>query len=425
MTKWAIELSEFDIKYAPRTAQKGQTFADFLVECHFRASIARTSWVDPIWEMHVDGASNFMGAGAGIVLRSSEYIQIECVVHLNFPASNNVIEYEALVTGLSLAKKLRIQRLQVYSDSQHIVELSNERYLAKDERMCKYRTLVRDLMREFEQISLIKVPCDENSRSDKLAKAASGLTEASAITKIEILEAPSISENRPIQRVMTVEFIPIDWRGKIVNYLEFKIQPEDPVEARKLKIKSARYLMIEGELFRRSFAGPHLRCLSPPQAKLVLTKIHKGSCRAHMGGRNLAYKVMAQGYYWPYLSREAEQYAKTCNKCQRHAPIDHSHAEILNTLRGPWPFALWGIDGVGPFPTTLGGFKHVLLATDYFTKWVEAESYTTITADDVVKFVWRNIICHFGIPKDIICDNGTQFNIRRFRAFCDKYNITL
>lgn len=425
MTKWAIELSEFDIKYIPRTAQKGQVFADFLVECYFLTPIAEVAWRDPIWEMHIDDASNFSGAEVGIVLRNSEDLQIECAIYLDFPASNNVAEYEALVNGLGLAKKLRIPRLQVYSDSQLIVELSNERYAAKDERMSKYRTLVRDMMREFEQVSLVKVPREENSRADELAKAVSGCVEAATITKIEVLHGPSIEDSAPHHKIMMVEAIPNDWRGKIINYLEFRIQPDNPIEARKLRMRATRYLMIEDELFRQSFSGPLLRCLGPAQAKLVLIKIHEGSCGAHVGGRSLAHKVITQGYYWPYLAREVEQYVRKFDKCQKHAPISNAPAEELNTLNANWVFVRWGMDIVGPLPAAPGGFRYVLLSTDYFTKWVEAKSYVTITGGDVIKFTWRNIICRFGIPRYIVCDNGTQFNNAGFRAFCQKYGITL
>lgn len=425
MTKWAIELSEFDIKYLPRTARKGQVFADFLVECYFPTPIAEIAWKEPIWEMYVDGASNFSGAGAGIILQSSEDLQIECAIYLDFPASKNVAEYEALVNGLGLAKKMRIPRLQVYSDSQLIVELSNERYAAKDERMSKYRELVREMMREFEQISLVKVPCGENSRADELAKAASGCADVATLAKIEVLEGPSIEGSMPHRRIMMVEAIPNDWRGKIVNYLEFAIQPDNPIESRKLRIKAARHQIIEGELFRQSFSGPLLRYLGPAQAKLVLTDIHEGSCRAHIGGRNLAHKVMSQGYYWSYLAREAAQYVRKCDKCQKHAPTSNAPAEELNTLGVPWVFARWGMDILGPLPTAPGGFRYVLLSIDYFTKWVEAESYVAITGNDVIKFTWKNIICRFVTPRYIVCDNGTQFNNAWFQTFCQRYGITL
>lgn len=104
MTKWAIELSEFDIKYRPRTSQKGQVLADFLVECHGSAEDMEAKFAHPTWEMFTDGASNVHGSGARIVLCSPEGVKVENSVRLEFAASNNVAEYEALVIGLELAR---------------------------------------------------------------------------------------------------------------------------------------------------------------------------------------------------------------------------------------------------------------------------------------------------------------------------------
>ena len=65
----------------------------------------------------------------------------------------------------------------------------------------------------------------------------------------------------------------------------------------------------------------------------------------------------------------------------------------------------------------------MLVATNYFSKWVEAEAYASIKDKDVTKFVWKNIICRFGIPQAIIADNGSQFNIIAFRNFCSELKI--
>lgn len=151
MTKWAIELSEFNIKYIPRIAQKGQMFANFLVNCYVPTPITKTPWEDLIQEIHIDGASNFSRVALGIILESSVDLHIKCTIHLDFSASNNGAEYEELVTGLGLAKKLRILCLQVYSNSELSVELSNIQYAAKDKWMYKYRILVRDLARILKQ----------------------------------------------------------------------------------------------------------------------------------------------------------------------------------------------------------------------------------------------------------------------------------
>ncbi|KAL0399983.1 UNVERIFIED_CONTAM: hypothetical protein Sradi_2341600 [Sesamum radiatum] len=78
----------------------------------------------------------------------------------------------------------------------------------------------------------------------------------------------------------------------------------------------------------------------------------------------------------------------------------------------------WGIDIVGPFPLAAGQRKFPLVAVDYFTKWVEAEPMARITEGEVMKFIWKNIICCFGIPREIISDNGRQFQCRKIQEWC-------
>ena len=95
----------------------------------------------------------------------------------------------------------------------------------------------------------------------------------------------------------------------------------------------------------------------------------------------------------------------------------------LKSISGPWPFAQWGMDIVGPLPAAPAQKKFLLVATDYFSKWVEAEAYASIKDKDVTKFVWKNIICRFGIPQTIIADNGPQFDSIAFRNFCSELNI--
>ncbi|KAK0573215.1 hypothetical protein LWI29_004479 [Acer saccharum] len=84
---------------------------------------------------------------------------------------------------------------------------------------------------------------------------------------------------------------------------------------------------------------------------------------------------------------------------------------------------MWGIDLICPMPTAPGGAKHAIVAVDYFTKWVEAESLVHITKENTTSFVKKNILYRFGIPNTIITDNGTQFNGMKFRELCDKYGI--
>ena len=95
----------------------------------------------------------------------------------------------------------------------------------------------------------------------------------------------------------------------------------------------------------------------------------------------------------------------------------------MTTITSPWTFAQWGIDIVGPLPLGKGQVKFLLVAIDYFTKWVEAEALAMITEARIQNFVWKNIICRFGIPLMIISDNGRQFDSQGFRDFCSDLGI--
>ena len=186
---------------------------------------------------------------------------------------------------------------------------------------------------------------------------------------------------------------------------------------------SRPFHFVWGHLYKRSFIGPYLRCLSHSEALYVLAELHEGVCGNHSGGRFLAHRVHSQGYYWPTMKKDAAAYVKKCDKCQRYAPIPHMPSETLKPISGPWPFAQWGMDIVEPLPAAPAQKKFLLIATDYFSKWVEAEAYASIKDKDGTKFVWKNIICRFGIPQTIIADNGPQFDSITFRNFCSKLNI--
>ena len=211
----------------------------------------------------------------------------------------------------------------------------------------------------------------------------------------------------------------------ITQYLTTGELPSDPREARSIRLKSVQYSMVEGQLYRRSTMGPMLRCIGPTEAQRLMEEIHEGVCGNHSGGRSLAHKALTARYFWPYMMTEAARFAKRCDKCQRFAPLKHRPAEELHSNITPWPFAKWGLDIVGELPRSLGGKMYVLLATDYFTKWVEAEAYTTVNKADTINFIWKNIICRYGIPREIHADHGTQFQNAKLKELCDLYDIKL
>ena len=87
-------------------------------------------------------------------------------------------------------------------------------------------------------------------------------------------------------------------------------------EARKLKVRSAKYILMNEVLYKRGFSQPYLRCLAPNEANYVLREVHEGACGNHSGARSLAHKVVRAGYYWPNMQANAKTYVKVCDQCQ-------------------------------------------------------------------------------------------------------------
>ena len=199
----------------------------------------------------------------------------------------------------------------------------------------------------------------------------------------------------------------------IVRFLKDDVLPEERSEAEKIRRKAPRFWLSEDhKLYRRSYSGPYLLCVHPEEAKFLLEELHEGICGSHTGGRSLAHRAITQGYWWPRMQQEAQEYVKKCDQCQRFAPNIHQPGGVLNPLSSPWPFAQWGLDIVGPFPKAPGNKRYLLVATDYFTKWVEAEPLANIRDVDVKKFLWRSIVTRFGVPHTLISDNGLQFDTK-------------
>ena len=120
---------------------------------------------------------------------------------------------------------------------------------------------------------------------------------------------------------------------------------------------------------------------------------------------------------------DAANYTRKCDRCQRLAPILKSPVQDLIFISSPYPFAQWGIDIVRPLPIAPAQKKLLLVAIDYFSKWIEAEAFSSIKDRDVTQFIWKNIVCRFGIPRSIVSDDGPQFDNWVYRNFCQELKI--
>ncbi|RVW62087.1 Retrovirus-related Pol polyprotein from transposon 17.6 [Vitis vinifera] len=146
MLQWAIELSEYGIEFQPKLSMKDQVMADFVLEYSRRPIQRKEPSEKEWWTLRVDGASRSSGSRVGLLLQSPTGEHLEQAIRLGFPASNNEAEYEAILSGLDLALTLSGSRLLIYSDSQLVVRHVQKEYEAKDARMTRYLTKVRDTL---------------------------------------------------------------------------------------------------------------------------------------------------------------------------------------------------------------------------------------------------------------------------------------
>ncbi|GJW78099.1 reverse transcriptase domain-containing protein [Tanacetum coccineum] len=396
MLKWKFELEGYDIQYRPRTVIKGQILADFIVERPEEGSpdelMAEPEVLPEPWTLFTDGSSCIDGSRVGLILTNPEGAEFTYAIRFRFEATNNESEYEALIAGLRITEQMGVKNLQAHVDSRLVANQVNGSYVAKESGMVQYLNKI----------------------------ASTRFAHLSKQVLVEELKEKSINEKEILD---VVEEEGNTWMTPICEYLAKEILPEDKKKARAVRRKAARYTMINGTLYKKSFLGPWLRCVGPLQANYVLREIHEGSCSMHSGPRSVVAKVIRTGYYWPTMHMDARNLIRECNDCQIHRPVPRNPQQNLTPITSPWPFYKWGIDIAGPFPEGPGKVKFLIVAIDYFTKWIEAKAVATITGNQVKKFVWDNIVCRFGLPGEIISDNGKQFRDNPFKDWCEKLCI--
>ncbi|PKA52014.1 hypothetical protein AXF42_Ash008243 [Apostasia shenzhenica] len=243
-------------------------------------------------------------------------------VTLQFKATNNQAEYEALIIGLNFALSMAVKHIQVFSDSQLVVNQVNRIFETKDEVLKKYLQLVRSLISH--------IPREENQVADRHAKE--GLPD---LRRTQVFERPSFE----CAEVSSEEQPPC-WMDRILDYLKKGTRPNNRQEAQNLKLVCARYTLVDGELYRRSYAKPLTKCLRPEEALKVMEAVHRGKCGTHARGRSLVIRILHQGFFWPNIHKDAQVFVEKCSQCQYYADMQRQPAGYLKPINSSWPFAI-------------------------------------------------------------------------------------
>ncbi|XP_020207479.1 uncharacterized protein LOC109792474 [Cajanus cajan] len=249
MISWSVELSEFGIKYESRGPLKAQCLENFMAKLTPTSANKKQVWI-----LHVDGSSNLKGGGAGIILEGPNQVTLEQSLKFGFKVTNNQAEYETLLVGLRLAHDLGARRIS-----------------------------------SFDEFTIHHVLREQNTRANLLSKLTSTKRPGQHWTIIqETLHSPSLDD----KIVNTSDSQEQGWMTGILNYLKVGVLPEDKDEARKMRARLAKFVIVRDELFKRGISTPLLKCLTAPQAAYVVEEIHPGICGMHSGARSMATRVL-------------------------------------------------------------------------------------------------------------------------------------
>ncbi|XP_027178013.1 uncharacterized protein LOC113777173 [Coffea eugenioides] len=442
LAKWQIILLEFDIVFTLQKSVKGQAIVDHLAEnpkddnyqlLHtyfpdekilFVGTVEDMSERCPEWRLFFDGAANSFGVGIGAVLVSPERKHYPGAAKLQFACTNNMAEHEACIFGLKMALEMEVKELIAFSDSDLLVHQTLKQWITKDSKILPYHSNLLKLARQFQSLEFRHLPRTRNVFADALAILSSMIQYPDELEiepiRIQLQDKPAhcwvidkSSGNSP-------------WYNDIKEFIRTgSYPPETTANDKGFLRRMASKFFLNGEvLYKRCSDLNLLRCIDEDEAQYMMQEVHSGVCGPHMNGYLLAKKIMKIGYFWLTMKRDCMDFVRRCIKCQMHGDVIRAPPTELHSMIAPWPCSIWGMDVIGTIdPPASNGHRFILVAIEYFTKWVEAESFKHVTKKVVANFLRDHIICRFGVPETLITDNAKNLNNDVVDGLCEQFKI--
>jgi hypothetical protein len=136
-----------------------------------------------------------------------------------------------------------------------------------------------------------------------------------------------------------------------------------------------------------------LKCFSEEQAKEAVWEVHDEICGAHQLAHKMKWLLRRAGFYWPTMVDDCIKYQKGCKACQRFGNIQLAPVDVMNSIVKSWPFRGWGLDFIGEIhPGSSKSHWFILVAMDYFTKWIEAVPLRNMTHQEIISFVQEHTL---------------------------------
>ncbi|XP_050365400.1 uncharacterized protein LOC126783909 [Argentina anserina] len=315
---------------------------------------------------------------------------------IEWKCTNNQAEYEAIIIGLELLLDLEVTEVEVLGDSLLVINQLKGVYKCNNFTLLPFWERASELLDQFTDVVLDYIPRERNFAANELAQLATGIRLADGvrerILKVQRLTLPSFMARKEVKDdwlVAVIDAIDVDWRQSIIQYLT---DPSAPV-AKRVIYFATNYVLRGGELLRRAEDGLYLRCIYGAEAKRCLREVHCGYCGSHQAGPKMRWLIRRYGFYWPTMLKDCISFAQGCIKCQMHGPVQHVPDVPLQPIIKPWPGRGWALDFIEEIhPNSSVQHKHILLATDFFTKWVEAIPVKTTSSEVITDFIFKYII---------------------------------
>ncbi|GJU31132.1 reverse transcriptase domain-containing protein [Tanacetum coccineum] len=274
------------------------------------------------------------------------------------------------------------------------------------------------LLQEF-KFKVIDTKGAENLAADHLSRLENPYE--------NVLDPKEINETFPLETLNMVTFrgdSSTPWFADFANYHagNFIVKGMSSQQKNKFFKDVKHYFWDDPYLFKICADQVIRRCVSGQEAIDILIACHSGPTGGHYGANYTAKKVFDSGFYWPTIYRDAHDLVTRCDTCQRQGKISQRDEMPQNSIQVCEIFDVWGIDFMGPFPSSRGN-KYILVAVDYLSKWVEAKALPTNDARVVCKFL-KSLFARFGAPRAIISDRETHFCNDQFAKVMLKYGVT-
>jgi ribonuclease HI len=254
-------LSEFDIRYQPAKAVKGQALADLMAE-RVNTNIAVLSV--QACAMYFDGSVCGDGCGIGILLVLPRGAMYSFSIRIPATCTNNLAEYEAVHKGMELLLEAGAEAVEFFGDSKLVISQLTE----------EYRCESKLLFPLFRYINFYWIPRARNAEANDLAQLASGYKTDGSSHQVYLLDQG-------------------DWRADIFNYLKDSARGAP----KRIRYKAMRYVLIGDDMFYRTLEGLLLKCLGPIESNRLLHEVHEGTCGTHQSAHKMKWLIRRSGYY--------------------------------------------------------------------------------------------------------------------------------